>query len=130
MKRLNNYKWTVLVSQVGVIVMTLLGWWLQYYSLCRYEENVKEADRLRIKFEDKFLDAQQSVNKELQTRLVDGFVKMEHRSDEQVLNGAKDVNRAVQLLYVGVITINLLGMASFWRWNRVLIRRSEGTAAS
>jgi hypothetical protein len=69
---------------------------------------------LDAKFENKLLKAQKADNAELQTTLVDGFLKIEQEADQHFLEGTEHLQKAFRALYLGVIGVNVLGVIALW----------------
>ena len=114
MQKSKYYKWAIMLFQLTTIGVMLSAFGLQRYFLQNYKEHMVITRSLDAKFADKLLEAQKAGNTELQTTLVDGFLKIEQETDQHFLEGTEHLQGAFRMLYLGVIGINVLGVIILW----------------
>ena len=85
---------------------------IQQQSLNSYAEFIKQTNLSFEEYKNKFLQAEESGNKELQKTLMNGFVQLSINANVHISDAQRHSNQASQTLCFGIIVESLLSIVS------------------
>ncbi len=110
-KHFSNRK-AILLLQCFVILAASGSIFIQQQSLNRSAEYIKQTNFSFEEYKIKFLQAEESGNKELQKKLVNGFVQISINANVHMSDGQRHFNQASQTLCFWIIAGSLLSIVS------------------